>query len=141
MHSARGEPPEETQAMAATKVRRIEAAIAALGEADGEELATLQSCLRRARLQIQVFPVEKRIADCSQFIDRAKKRAEAASTALQKAVEFQCQCDDEVAAAESRLEALQREVARSDFTSSTESRSDGPVVKRCRREDFVPNCD
>ena len=59
--------PEETQAMAATKVRRIEAVIAALGEDDGEELATLQSCLRRARLQAQVPPVEKRIADCSQL--------------------------------------------------------------------------
>ena len=53
--------PEETQAMAATKVRRIEAAIAALEDDDGEELASLQSCLRRARLQAQVPPVEKGI--------------------------------------------------------------------------------
>ena len=45
-----------------------------------------------------------------------------------------------VAAAESRLEALQREVARSDIAPSTASRSDGLVVKRCRREDFVPHC-
>ena len=60
---------------------------------------------------------------------------------MQKAVEFKRQCDDEVAAAESRLEALQREVARSDIAPSTVSRSDGPVVKRCRREDFVPHCD
>ena len=67
--------PEETQAMVATKVRRIEAATAALGDDDGEELATLQSCPRRARLQAQVPAVDKRIADCSQFIERAKKRA------------------------------------------------------------------
>ena len=85
--------------------------------------------------------MEKRIADCSQFIERAKKRADAASVALQKAVEFKRQCDDELANAESRLEVLQREVARSDIATSTASRSDGPVVKRCRREDFVPNCD
>ena len=82
--------------------------------------------------------MEKRIADCSQFIERAKKRAEAA---LQKAVEFKRQCDDEVAAAERRLEVLQREVARSDVGPLMASQSEGTVVKRCRREDFVPHCD
>ena len=131
--------PEESQAMAATKVRRIEAAIAALGEDDGEELATLQNSLRRAKMQAQVPPVEKRIADCSQFIERAKKRAEAAADALRKAEEFKRVCDDEVVMAGRRLEALRREVATADVGQS--NRPDGPVVKRCRREDFVPHCD
>ena len=73
--------PEETEAMAATKVRRTEVVIAALGDDDGEELATLQSCVRCARFQTQVPPVEKRIADCPQFIERVKKRTEAARDA------------------------------------------------------------
>ena len=107
----------------------------------GRRWASLQSSLRRARLQAQVPPVEKRIADCSQFIERAKKRAEAGSAALQKAVEFKRQCDNEVAAAERRLEVLQREVARSDGGPLLPSQPEGPVVKRCRREDFVPHCD
>ena len=132
--TAPGENPRGDPAMAATKVRRIEAAIAAVGDDDGEE-ASLQSSLRRARLQAQV-PLEKCIADCSQFIERAKKRAESASAALQKAVEFKSQCDDEVAAAEKRLEVLQREVARSDVGLFLPSQPEGPVVKRCRREPF-----
>ena len=124
--------------MAATKVRRIEAAIAALGDDDGEELASLQSSLRRARLQAQVPPVEKRIADCSQFIERAKKRAESASAALQKAVEFKRQCDGrEFRGSATRGSA----VARSDVGPFLPSQPEGPVVKRCRREDFVPHCD
>ena len=108
-------------------------------EDDGEELATLQNSLRRAKMQAQVPPVEKRIADCSQFIERAKKRAEAAADALRKAEEFKRVCDDEVVMAERRLEALRREVATADVGQS--NRPDGSVVKRCRREDFVPHCD
>ena len=44
--SARGEPVKRPKQW----LQRIEAAIAALGDDDGEELATLQSCLRHARL-------------------------------------------------------------------------------------------
>ena len=80
--------PDEIHAMVRTKVRRFEAAIAALGEDDGEDLATLQSCFRRARVQVQVPPVEKRIAICSQFTERAKKMAKAAEAALQNEADF-----------------------------------------------------
>ena len=104
--------PGEIHAMVGTRVRRCEAASAVLGEDDGEELATLQGCLRRAKVQAQVRPVEKRIADCSQFLARAKKRAEAGEAALQKAADFKRFCDEEVAVAERRFEDLQREVAR-----------------------------
>ena len=71
--------PEETQVMAPTKVRRIEAAIAALGDDDGEEFATLQSCLRRqivgsvsssGEAYRRLFPVHRKGQEESRSVQR-----------------------------------------------------------------------
>ena len=62
----------------------------------------------------RLFPVHR----------EGQEEAELASAALQKAVEFKCQCDDEV-----------------DVGPLLASQPEGPVVKRCWWEDFVHHCD
>ena len=57
----RGQPPEEVVMNARARVAKLEAAMAALGEADPTYLA-LQEALTKAKAQSQVRPVEERIA-------------------------------------------------------------------------------
>ena len=79
--------PEEAQAMAATKVRSFEAANWGTTMAKNWQLfrvVSVPDCKLR-------FLQCRTLADNSQFIESAKKRAEAARTSLQKALKFKRQ--------------------------------------------------
>ena len=69
----RGPPPQKVVMNARARVAKLEAAMAALGEADPIYFA-LQEALKKAKAQSQVRPVEERIASSKVFIERVKKR-------------------------------------------------------------------
>ena len=66
-------PPEEVVSNAPTRVAKLEAAMAALGESD-PTYSTLQEALKKAKAQVHVRPVDERIVSAKTFIERAKKR-------------------------------------------------------------------
>ena len=104
--------PDEVRQLAISKVTRLQAAIASLGTDDYDELSSLQQALKRAQQQAIVPPVEQRIADCAQFIERAKKRVDSAKEDVKKATEVQRLREEELAVAEQRLADLQQEASK-----------------------------
>ena len=90
--------PDEVRKCAFAKVARLQAAIASLDE-DDQERSSLQQALERAQQQTVLPPVDQRIADCVQFIERAKKRVQSAEADVKKAVEAQRLREGELAAA------------------------------------------
>ena len=75
--------PDEVRKCVFSKVARLQGAIASLDE-DDQERSSLQQVLKRAQQQIVLPPVDQRIADCTQFIER-KKRVQIAEADVKKA--------------------------------------------------------
>ena len=73
--TARGHSPlpEEAVSIARGRVVKLEAAMAAVGEAD-PTFSHLQEALKKAKAQCQVCPVEDRVVATKDFIERAKKK-------------------------------------------------------------------
>ena len=80
--------PDEVSKSAFSKVARLQAAIASLDEND-QERSSLQQALQCAQQHTVLPPIDQRIADCAQFIERAKKRVRIAEADVKKAVEAQ----------------------------------------------------
>ena len=103
-----------------------------------QERSSLQQALKRAQQQTVLPPVDQRIADCAQFIERAKKRVQIAEADVKKAVEAQSLREGELAVAEQRLVDLQQEAARAEavpstISTSTSNSSGGLVAHRGRQ--------
>ena len=111
--------PDEVRKWVFSKVARLQAAIASLDEDNHEERSSLQHALKRAQQQIVVPPVDQRIADCAQFIERAKKRVQIAEAEVKKALESLRVQEGELAAAEHCLIDLQQEAAKVGVVLST----------------------
>ena len=163
--------PEENCAAAQATVRRLEVALAALEESDVAAREAIQASLVKARVAARVLPVSDRITECRSFIERAERRVTKAEEAVQAAVSWKKQMEAEVEEGRARLRRLEEEldveavpvpttseverlqalvaqlqsqlhqVAPATLAAPLDSRSEVPVAKRCRREDFVPHCD
>ena len=66
--------PDVVTDAARARVTALEAAISALGTADGAALKSLQEALHKAKQSAHIPPVGERLDACHQFIERAKKR-------------------------------------------------------------------
>ena len=71
--SRRGPLPEEVVSIARECEMKLEAALAAVGEAV-PTFSHLQEALKKTKAQCQVRPAEDRIASSKEFIERAKQR-------------------------------------------------------------------
>ena len=109
---------DEVRKCAFSKVARLQAAIASLDE-DDQERSSLQQALKRAQQHTVLPPVDQRIADCTQFIECAKKWVQIAEADVKKAVEAQSLREGEFDVAEQRLVDLQQEAARAEAVPST----------------------
>ena len=123
--------PDDVRKCAFSKVARLQAAIASLDE-DDPERSSLQQALKRAQQQTVLPPVDQRIADCVQFIERAKKRVQSAEADAKKAVEVQRLREGELAVAEQRSfdpPARSRKSRVGSFlsTSTSNARGDRPA--------------
>ena len=104
--------PDDMSVAAQEKVKRLEAAIAALGEfPDPSVFKTLQDALTKAQEGASVPPVGVRLDLCAQFVERARRRLAKAE------VEFNCVQEEralratELAEGLARLETLRAEAA------------------------------
>ena len=84
--------PPEVHAAAQAKVRRLQAAISALGDVDMIEKENLERALVRAQSQAVVPPVSAQIISTKGFIEREKKRLVAAEEAVIAAVQYRDEC-------------------------------------------------
>ena len=104
--------PEETQAMAATKVQSYRSRHCSIGRRRWRRVGHSASAVPDCRLRfLQWRSVSPIVPSSSKGPRRGQRRR---AQHCRKQWNFKRQCDDEVAAAERRLEALQREDARSD---------------------------
>ena len=101
--------PEAANEAARARVTSLEAAISALGNADGPFLKLLQEALSKARKATQVAPVGERLEACTQFIERARKRLEKSDLELEKIQAERARLAAELAEGQARLEALRTE--------------------------------
>ena len=100
-----GQDPEEAQKVAQHRVKRLESAMAALGETVSAEARALDAALKEARRAAQGRPIAVQITECLAFIQRSQNRLrqmEEERVAEQKAL-------DE---ARARLSRLHEEMAR-----------------------------
>ena len=158
--------PETSIEAAKKRVRALEAALAVLmecGEHDSPEIKTLQKSLVAAKRAAQELPVGVQLAQCEQFVERAKKR-------LLQHDEQRATLAKELSEGEARLERLRAQVSNlpvppqvtpaeeeisklKEMVASMEEQRDAALqqasVKRqatastrvTRREEFAPQCD
>ena len=72
--STRAPDPNVAQEAANQQVSKLEAALRAMGDYDGPEVATLKSSLQKARAASRSKPIQDQIAEIEAFISRAQKR-------------------------------------------------------------------
>ena len=72
--TARVPDPDVVQEAANQRVIKLEAALRAMGDCDGPEVATLKSSLQKARVASRSKPIQDQIVETEAFISRAKKR-------------------------------------------------------------------
>ena len=80
--------PSEVVSKAAAKVSRLEAALAALedtDDADGPEATALKEALKKARAQATPANPGRRLDECQQYVERARRRLEKAQEAVVEA--------------------------------------------------------
>ena len=73
----RAPDPDAVQDAANQRVIKLEAALRAMGDYDGPEVATLKSSLQKARAASRSKPIPDQIAETATFISRAQKRLSA----------------------------------------------------------------
>ena len=72
--ATRAPDPEMVQDAANQRVVKLEAALRAMGDYDGPEVASLKSSLQKAREAARSKPLQEQIAETEAFISRAQKR-------------------------------------------------------------------
>ena len=101
--------PEVVAAEATEEVRRLEAAVSALGEGNAHSKPLLKA-LEVARARSQIAPVDKRIESCKSFLERARKRAGRLEEVIARATTEKEVCLQEIAESERRLQQLEAQV-------------------------------
>ena len=102
--------PEVAVADAIGEVKKLEAAIAALG-ADSVHARGLQEALRIARNESRLPSVSERVESCKKFLERARQRVSRAQDVIDKATAQKAVHEAEVAEGERRLAQLQAEAS------------------------------
>ena len=72
--STRAPNTDVAQEAANQRVSKLEAALRAMGDYDGPEVATLKSSLQKARAASRSKPIQDQIAETEAFISNAQKR-------------------------------------------------------------------
>ena len=103
--------PEVAVSEAVGEVKKLEAAIAALGE-NSVHAKGLQEALRIARARSTLPPVAERVESCKKFLDRARQRVVRAQDVIDKATAQKKIHEEEVAEGERRLAQLQAEASK-----------------------------
>ena len=98
--------PEVVAAEATEEVRRLEAAVSALGEGNAH-LKPLLKALEVARARSHIEPVDKRIDSCKSFLERARKRAGRLEEVIARATTEKDVCLQEIVESERRLGQLE----------------------------------
>ena len=97
--------PEAITEAAAVEVRRLEGAVAALGE-ESPHAKPLLTALKAAKAKLNV-PISVQIESTTQYLERARKRLAQAEAEVARVTAQKDQCVADVEAAERRLERLQ----------------------------------
>ena len=98
--------PEVVAAEATEEVRRLEAAVSALGEGNAHSKPLLKA-LEVARARSHIEPVDKRIDSCKSFLERARKRAGRLEAVIARATTEKDVCLQEIVESERRLGQLE----------------------------------
>ena len=126
---------------------------------EGSEIDTIRSALERAKKASQAPPLESQIRDCEQFLVRARAHLEELDT--QRATvanehRGRVEAIGIVESAEAKSASTRHDVRSAEVASiggpaavptctgwrcRTNNDTNGlpPIIKRCRREDFIPN--
>ena len=107
---SRPSAPSEVHAAAVDRVRRLEAAIEALG-VGSEEAKGLEEALVRAKRGASLAPVGERLDSTAQFVERCQKRLQSAEAAVKEAIVFRDKALAELEAGQRNLEILRAEAA------------------------------
>ena len=99
-------PPDRGSAEATEEVRRLEAALSALGEGN-PHAKPLVEALRVARAKAKVLPLEEQIIACKNFVERARKRVTRVEAVISRALEQKVVFETEVQEGEARLQQLE----------------------------------
>ena len=76
-------PPEKVAADAIGEIRRLQAAIAPLGDLTAF-VKPLQEALRVVQARASVLPIQERVDSCKLFLERAKKRVQRAQEVIDR---------------------------------------------------------
>ena len=108
--NARPPTPAEVQSAAIDRVRRLEAAIDALG-AGSEEALCLEGVLAQAKRGASLAPVGERLDSTIKYVERCQKRLLAAEDAVKVAISSRDQAAAELEEGQRNLENLRLEAA------------------------------
>ena len=97
--------PDEVQAAARSRVKRLERAVVVLREGDSAEIRGLQAALKEARRAAQDRPLAAQVEECQAFIQRSQRR-------LQRLQEEQVKEQQQLDTALERMARFREEMTR-----------------------------
>ena len=129
--------PEVAVSEAVGEVKKLEAAIAALG-VDSVHAKGLHEALRIARARSKLPPVVERVESCKKFLDRARQRVVRAQDVIDKATAQKKVHEEEVAEGE-RFAQLQADASKISEVPPQVSVMQGQIDALIRERDAGPS--